>query len=264
MCTIVLIRGVVPGLPLVVAANRDEVLARETRPAHLLAEGPRVLGGLDVEHHGTWMGVNEHGLLVGLTNQRTFTGRDKSKRTRGEIVLTALRADTFAAADAYVRGLDPGVYNPFNLVIGDATQARCYYGRDDWSVEDVPLGIHVLPNDTLDSAYFPKVAWALERVAAALGVPIRPWPEARAALFEALADHDTPEDIHLPPGFDPMLVRKLHALCVHTPLYGTRSAMVAALAPGRAADVWFADGPPCTTAPVDVTLILGVPLAGAG
>ncbi len=257
MCTILLLRDAHPAFPLIVAANRDELYARTTHPPHLLSRSPRVLAGLDVEHHGTWMGVNELGLLVGLTNQRTFAPRDRSKRTRGEIVLGALRAGTFADAEAFVAALEPAAYNPFNLVVADATRARAYYGRDRWSWDDVPAGLSVVPNDRLDSPDFPKVARARSLV-----TPLLPlaWPELRPALFRALGDHDKPEAFPAtPPGIDRSFVRELHALCVHTPVYGTRSAMVAALGPGAVAEVWFADGPPCVTAPVDVTPLLAVP-----
>ena len=260
MCTIILLRQVHPEYPLVVAANRDELYARATRPPHLLSRSPRVLAGLDVEHHGTWMGVNEHGLLIGLTNQPTHAPRDTSKRTRGEIVLGALRQGGFDAADAYLRSLDPAAYNPFNLVVADAERARVYYGRDRWDFEEVPAGIHVLPNDRLDSAAFPKVERARALVAP---IATMPFSSLRPLLFQVLADHEKPAVVPGPRfGRDPEFLRELHALCVHTPAYGTRSAMVAALAPGRVAEVWFADGPPCRTAPVDVTPLLRVPSEG--
>src|SRR5262249_20497462 len=167
-----------------------------------------------------------------------------------------LRAGTLADAEAFLAGIDPAVYNPFNLVVADAHGARAYYGRDGWSREDIPAGLSVLPNDRLDSPWFPKVARARALVAPLLSLP---WPELRPALFRALGDHDKPEAFPpTPPGIDRAFVRELHALCVHTPVYGTRSAMVAALRPGAVAEVWFADGPPCTTAPVDATPLLAV------
>jgi uncharacterized protein with NRDE domain len=257
MCTIILLRNAHPAYPTIVAANRDELYARATRPPQLVHRAPRILAGLDVEHHGTWMGVNEHGVLVGLTNQRTFAPRDRGKRTRGEVVLGALRAGTFAAVEAYLDGLDPADYNPFNLVVADATRARAWYGRDRWDREEVPDGVSVLPNDGLDSPAFPKVARARALVAPLVALP---WPALRPRLFGALGDHAKPETFPpTPTGIDRAFVRELHAVCVHTPIYGTRSATVAALAPGAVADVWFADGPPCVTAPVDVTPLLALP-----
>ena len=75
-----------PGFPLVVAANRDE---RLDRPAHSLCvlreHAPRILGGRDDLAGGTWLAVNEHGVVAGLTNRPSPGGRDPTKRSRGEL-----------------------------------------------------------------------------------------------------------------------------------------------------------------------------------
>ncbi|MFM8410648.1 MAG: NRDE family protein, partial [Alphaproteobacteria bacterium] len=48
MCTLALFSRVLPGLPLVVAANRDEFLARPTASPGLLSDAPQVFGGRDL------------------------------------------------------------------------------------------------------------------------------------------------------------------------------------------------------------------------
>ena len=59
MCTLIVLHRCVPGRPLVVAANRDEFLAR---PAEDMAvrerEGGQVLSPLDLEAGGTWVGLS--------------------------------------------------------------------------------------------------------------------------------------------------------------------------------------------------------------
>ena len=44
-----------------------------------------MLGGRDELAGGTWLAVNEHGVVAGLTNQPAAVGRDASKRSRGEM-----------------------------------------------------------------------------------------------------------------------------------------------------------------------------------
>jgi hypothetical protein len=116
-------------------------------------------------------------------------------------------------------------------------------------VHALPAGTHVLANDRLGSPDFPKTARA-----EALVRPVRslPLPEARALLRGALADHHLPpiEAIAEPPPgsrFPREIVHRLQALCIHTPLYGTRSATLLTLGEGRLLDYHYADGPPCTT-----------------
>ena len=72
MCTLALAVGVSPSLPLVVAANRDELLARPAVPPFLWPRepgAPRILSPRDEVAGGTWLGLNEHALFVGITNR---------------------------------------------------------------------------------------------------------------------------------------------------------------------------------------------------
>ena len=86
MCLLVVATQLVPDEPLIVGANRDEVLDRPAIPITVLDDGPpRVLGGRDELSGGTWLAVNEHGVCAGLTNQPLGDAKDPSKRSRGEL-----------------------------------------------------------------------------------------------------------------------------------------------------------------------------------
>lgn len=250
MCTILILRHVHPEWPLILAANRDELLDRPSSGPRLLPGSPRILvPGVDQARGGTWMGVTDSGFFVGLTNQRGSLAQGMAPRSRGEVVLQALRAGKMEAVERYLDTVDPSAFNPFNLLYGDAHQLRVAYARPSGTLlrEDVPEGIHVLPNDGLDSPALPKVARA--RLLAAEHSR-RPWPELARRLQELLADHHLPPEEQLPeppPGapFSRALARQLQALCIHTPTYGTRSSTLVALAPGRLAHVLASEAPPC-------------------
>jgi len=263
VCTaVILVRGlngVGPDHAVVVAANRDEYLARPAvGPVEILAR-PRALGGLDQEKGGSWLGVTDSGFLALLTNQPEPAGPRPAARTRGEIVLEVLRSAGAPGARAYLDALDASNYNSFNLLFGDAGGLEVAYGRSDRRAierEPVPPGLHVLPNGRLDQAGHRKVARARALVAPHLGAA---WPELSRQLAAALADHARPDLADLPESepnarFPRDLVRELHALCIHTPLYGTRSAAIIALDPGRLAHLLWAPGPPCTTPFSEATL----------
>ena len=77
-----------------------------------------------------------------------------------------------------------------------------------------------------------------------------PWPDLCAGLARVLADHQLPDPDALapmPPGLllPPEVARQLQALCIHLPRYGTRSATILALEPGRLVHWLYADGKPC-------------------
>src|SRR6202051_1248519 len=86
MCLLVVVSRLDPGAPLVVGANRDEQLVRPAVAMTVLRDAhPRIVGGRDEEAGGTWLAVNEHGVVAGLTNRPSPDGRDLSKRSRGEL-----------------------------------------------------------------------------------------------------------------------------------------------------------------------------------
>ena len=262
MCTIVILRHVHPEWPLVLAANRDEQYARPAAGPQVLSLSPRVVGGRDLERRGTWMGVTDGGLFVGLTNQRGSANLTRAPRSRGEVVMRALQAGSVEGVERYLAGLDPRELNPFNLLYGDAGTLRVAHARPDSErirLEDVPPGVHVLPNDVLDTPALPKVARARKLAEKAAG---RPWPEALQTLQAMLADHLLPErapellpeEEGLPELHERM--RQYQALCIHTPGYGTRSSAIVALAPGRVAHYLAANAAPCQEPYQDVTPLL--------
>lgn len=257
MCTIIVLRNVRSDFPLVLATNRDEFYARKSAGPARILETPRTVGGRDLHAGGTWMGVTEHGLFVGVTNQRTFLPPDPAKRSRGELVMRALQEGDAERIGRLLAREDGREYNAFNLLFGDARALYAAYGRADVreiEVEPVPEGIHVLPNDRLDAPDFFKV----ERARTLLADHVRaPWPELRARLVATLADGDMPplEAISAPPegsSFDRPLLARLAALRVRTPVYGTRSSTIVALTAGGVGEYLYADGPPDQTDFVDV------------
>jgi uncharacterized protein with NRDE domain len=247
MCTIAILLEAVSGAPLVVAANRDEMFARPTRPPERLGDG--IAGGVDVLSGGTWLAVRRDGGFAAVTNQRAMAAVPIGLRSRGLAVRELAAA---ADPDAYVAALDPTQYASMNLVWGDARGVSIAYARREGTleIEKLASGIHVLCNDRLGTSGFPRGA----RLAGALaGVPLG-WPAMFPVLRAALADHTRvdPPDSHLPPE----VARELTATCIHAPAYGTRSSTIIAARPGETLAYLHADGPPCTTPFVDRRALL--------
>lgn len=123
MCTLVLLRRPGHAWPLLIAANRDELASRPARaPARHWPDRPEVTAGLDELAGGTWLGLNDWGVLAAVLNRRGTLGPAEGKRSRGELVLEALdHADAALAAEA-LADLDPDAYRPFNLVVADAAE----------------------------------------------------------------------------------------------------------------------------------------------
>lgn len=257
---IVVLHRVHPTLPVIVAANRDEFYARPAAPPELRGhtdQGARVIAGRDLRGGGTWLGATGDGFFVGITNQRTWVPPESRAHSRGAIVGEALEAGTPAAVDRYLDQREPGLTLPFNLLYGDGATLTVAYGRDD-GVERLRLepGVHVLANDRLGSPHMPKTAWAEDRVRSMID---RPWPELRQGLQALLADDHVPAfELPEPPPaspFDAAFLRRLQALCIRTPTYGTVSATILALGEGEMREYLHAEGPPGDVPWDDVTAL---------
>jgi uncharacterized protein with NRDE domain len=251
MCTIALLFRVAD-LPLVVAANRDELYARPTRPPEVIE--PSIVGGVDALSGGTWLAVNRAGRFAAVTNQRALDPPPPGLRSRGLAVKELAMVTSAAEADAYVAALDPRAYASMNLVWGDADGVRVAYTRrnsGEKTIVELPPGIHVLCNDVLGSEDFPRGDRLYAAIEMALARSTR-FNDLVQPLEAALADHTRSSLEDTPPSHLPReLAREMTATCIHSELYGTRSATLLALEPGRVAAYLHADGPPCVTKFVD-------------
>lgn len=263
MCLLVVASRMVEGEPLIVGANRDEVLDRPSTSVTELAAGPpRVLGGRDELSGGTWLAVNRDGVCAGLTNQPLGDAKDPTKRSRGELPLAAAACSSAAAAvDLLERKFDPADYNGAWLLVGDRTSLYFvdFTGDTTFAVA-LPPGIHVLENRAVDSpsAKVDLVRESLGPVASATpgSGSVVDGDAVEAAFLRVLTDHRIPE------GDD----RPNAANCVHLDGFGTRSSCIvrvgaAGVGVAPAPRLWVADGPPCAARYEDVSALWG---EGAG
>lgn len=124
MCTLVILRRPDHDWPVIVATNRDEMEARPwLPPGRHWPDRPEVVAGQDLEAGGSWLGVNDHGMVAGVLNRPGALGPAPGKRSRGELVLEALDHAEAAAAAAALGDLDGRAWRPFNLVVADCRDA---------------------------------------------------------------------------------------------------------------------------------------------
>jgi uncharacterized protein with NRDE domain len=196
VCTLIILRRPGHPWPVLIAANRDELGRRAAvPPARHWPDRPGVVAGLDVAAGGSWLGLNDDGLVAAVMNRTGTLGPAAGKRSRGELVLEALdHAEADAAAGA-LADLNPAAYRPFNLVLADP--GRAYWVRHDGAgpirVHPIPPGLHLLSATELDDPEHPRIALHRPRfLAAAL-----PRPESGdwAAWRALLADPDYPESL---------------------------------------------------------------------
>lgn len=234
MCTFTLAWQTFEDAPVVVAANRDEQFDRPTVPPARRDWEAAVVAPADEEAGGTWLGYNEHGVLVALTN-RWVEENLSSERSRGLLVRDALGYETAEDAARHVEHeLDEQSYDGFNLVVADAGAAILVEWWGGRRVRNLDPGVHIVVNVGANGEYVipsHREDAGQRQARNADGVRARLQPEPGESSHEwldrasaVISDHE-------------------YGVCIHGDGFGTRSSSLI-----RMDDevTWqFADGPPC-------------------
>ena len=238
MCTLVLLQR--PGELLAISGNRNEMLARPS-------SGPRVENGVfaprDDLAHGSWLGLNRHGLFVCVTNRRDAMV-DPARRSRGLLVLEALQAQSARGLHQALHELRGDRHNGFHLIYADLRDAFVTWS-DGQSVRQTalaPLRVQVVTERSFGAGEGPR-----EKSVA----------EAFAGLEPDLASWRAPMTVHAP--------EPLESACVHADAvgYGTRSSLQLLVRPSDARALWT-DGHPCVNPARDISEMTRGLLAAAG
>ena len=237
MCTLAFYFQAFPHYPIVAAANRDESLTRPSATPRQLWSAPWIYGGQDLLAGGTWLGINEHGILAAILNRHTGYPANPRCRSRGILCLEALKHSSVRQAVDFVNAQAPSDYNPFNLVIADRTEAYVIHAQPPmFDIKPLRPGFHLLTNYDLNDLNCPRTKRSSPDFAHL--VPLNPesqpgFPEICARLYPLLATHA--------PDPDPRA-----SVCIHLDGYGTCSSSVLAYSHIERRYLYtFASGSPC-------------------
>jgi uncharacterized protein with NRDE domain len=162
MCLLALFFRVVEDCPVVVGANREELYARGGEPPHVLGESLLFVAGIDPVAGGTWLGVNERGVLIAVTN-RPKTVVPREPRSRGLLARDLLACPSAAAAaDHAAKELGGPHYAGCNVLCVDAKTAIVLHAGDWLRVRPLPSGLHVLTSRDVNDPSDPRVVYALD------------------------------------------------------------------------------------------------------
>ena len=222
MCSLLLAWQAVDDAPIILAANRDESYDRPATGPRLLTADPRVLAPVDQTAGGTWVGVNEHGLVVAIANRDSNID---GERSRGQLVRDLLGTDTADEARTFLASLlGEHRYAGFHLLVVDPSDV--FYVTWDGSVDghELSTGVHVLDNQGLDEA---------ADIPRTIRGDLEPGPGETADgwLERAIAQLRSHE----------------HDICRHGDDFGTVSSTTIAIRTdnGPRIDIGHASGPPC-------------------
>jgi uncharacterized protein with NRDE domain len=240
VCTLAIYVRALPDYPVVVAANRDEFYARTTSSPGVLDDAAGIFGGRDDVAGGTWLGVNRHGLVAAILNRRTSEPADPARRSRGQLCVDMLHADSAIAAREMLDRERAVAYNPFNLLVADSRQAWIANNHGpEITVTNLGAGLHLITNLDLNDPTCPRIAASYQLFVELLAKDAPPpvSMEFCDRLRSILASHDTQ--------LDPRNGAFGNSLCLHSDDYGTRSSTLIFLDLSRRWTYLHANDAPC-------------------
>ena len=154
MCTLLILYRPNNKWPLILAGNRDEMKNRPwLPPGKHWANYNGIIAGKDITAGGSWLGLNNSGLVATVLNRPNSLGPNTSKNSRGNLIIDILKNETLDSALSYIKFLDNTKWKPFNLFI--ANNKKAYWikstEKDKISINIVPEGKHFLDSYGLNS-----------------------------------------------------------------------------------------------------------------
>jgi hypothetical protein len=229
MCILIVLRGLDPDYPVVVAGNRDERTDRKAAPPGLwVGSRAQLLSPRDREAGGTWLSVDGRGRCAGITNLAGVPPVPDAP-SRGHLPHLVLDHDDLdAGLDAVVRRVREHAHAGFQLVVCDGRRTivmRHAHGALD-TFDWVPP-VLVVTNEHAPGQLEPRGLSA----AIAPGLPLEPRLDALAAVLRDRGGDG------------------LHAICKHGEHYRTVSSSLLAVPQGDPERLlWrYAPGPPDVT-----------------
>ena len=239
MCTLIGLHRTVPGFGLVIGMNRDEDRLRPAEPPQMLPGPPPLVAPRDARAGGTWIGVNEAGLIAALSNRRGKSST--TARSRGLLMLDVLKqANARAAEITLEREVAAHEYNFFNLFAATREEIRFFSYDGQLHMARGREGLNVLTNAGGNPEGDPKVA----TIRSLAGDGKLPTGEKAIRWLESTLRHHGGE------GSAP--------LCIHFPGGGTVSSTILALDNADPAQhvLLYANGSPCENPYRDYSALL--------
>jgi uncharacterized protein with NRDE domain len=176
MCLVFLAFRLKDDAPVRLAANREESFRRPTTSAVCCRSGAFrcLLAGADhgpdgtFPEMGTWLGVNETGLVVAVTNRNDGELRwEEQVHSRGLLAVALLGFDDPAQAARHAaNALSQGGYGGTNFLIASPKSGFIVHapGATRVSIEAIDQGIHAITNLDLDDSNDPRIRFVRDHL----------------------------------------------------------------------------------------------------
>lgn len=128
MCTLIILFKLIRGYPIVALHARYVRRGTKEYPPEVIRGEHRIFAPIDERSQGTWIGLNDEGLLLAVTDQETG-GEGRARLSRGRLILEVL--DRFEYARSAAEHLKED-------------EVRRNYRRANFAVLDREEGWHII------------------------------------------------------------------------------------------------------------------------
>lgn len=160
MSLLAIVYHLVPEAPILVAYNREESLDRICATPSIQSGKPRVLASVDQHTGGTYLGVNQNGMFVGVV-RRKKSGGFMGLRSRGSLAREMLKCNSAQhALDFALEELDGGQYGGANFCVADQDGGWVIHAGNDVNVVELEQGLCVMSDRDMNDPRDERAAMA--------------------------------------------------------------------------------------------------------
>ena len=160
MSLLAVLYKLVPESPILIAFNREDLLTQKINKPTIQSGKPRILGSVDSSSGGTWLGVNQHGMMVGATCRKKFNV-PMAPKSREILCRDLLRSGS--ARDAVNMAMDElhtNEYEGVNYIIADGESGWVVHGGNEIEALELEEGLNIISNVNVNDPRDERVAMA--------------------------------------------------------------------------------------------------------
>ena len=150
MSLLAIVYHLVPEAPILVAYNREESLDRICPTPSIQSGKPRVLASVDQHSGGTYLGMNQNGMFVGVVRRKKYD-QPMSPRSRGALAREMLKCNSAQqAVDLALEELHSDQYGGANFCVADPDSGWVIQSSNETDVVELKQGLCVLGDRDLN------------------------------------------------------------------------------------------------------------------
>jgi uncharacterized protein with NRDE domain len=144
MSLLAIVYHLVPEAPILVAYNREEPLDRICPAPSIQSGKPRILASIDQHTGGTYLGMNQNGMFVGVVRRKKFE-TPVNPRSRGALTREMLKCNSAQhAVDLALEELHTGQYGGGNFCVADPDSGWMIHSHKETDATELEQGLCII------------------------------------------------------------------------------------------------------------------------